>query len=205
MFRGLNRDGLIQDGHSLQDLSQFRHVDTGRTWLGLNGLEPCGAILQVTWLFLDQKTLDFVEFLPNLAGGESLVRQVLFGKRFIKREFGLDCKVLWMPDTFGFSWVIPQLLKKSGMEYFACSSIHWSKFNRFPYDTFHWRGMDGSEVLATFFTTPGETVKNHYNYNGVATPYQVKTAWEHYRQKDGNTELLMPFGWEDGGGGPQRR
>jgi alpha-mannosidase len=144
----------------------------------------------------------WVESDTNLAGGESLVRQVLFGKRFIRREFGLDCKVLWMPDTFGFSWVIPQLMKKSGMEYFACSSIHWSKFNRFPYDTFHWRGMDGSEVLVTFFTTPGETIKNHYNYNGVATPYQVKTAWEHYRQKEVNTELLMPFGWGDGGGGP---
>src|SRR5215212_3018577 len=146
----------------------------------------------------------WVESDTNLAGGESLVRQVLFGKRFIRREFGLDCKVLWMPDTFGFSWVIPQLMKKSGLEYFASSSIHWSKFNRFPYDTFHWRGMDGSEVLVTFFTTPGETVKNHYNYNGVATPYQVKTAWEHYRQKDVNTELLMPFGWGDGGGGPTR-
>src|SRR5688572_14287837 len=146
----------------------------------------------------------WVESDTNLAGGESLVRQVLFGKRFIRHEFGLDCKVLWMPDTFGFSWVIPQLMKKSGMDYFACSSIHWSKFNRFPYDTFHWRGMDGSEVLVTFFTAPGETIKNHYNYNGLANPYDVKTAWEHYRQKNVNTELLMPFGWGDGGGGPTR-
>src|SRR5688572_4701085 len=146
----------------------------------------------------------WVESDTNLAGAESLVRQVLFGKRFIRREFGLDSKVLWMPDTFGFSWVIPQLMKKSGMEYFACSSIHWSKFNRFPHDTFHWRGMDGSEVLVTFFTAPGETKKNHYNYNGLANPYDVKTAWEHYRQKDVNTELLMPFGWGDGGGGPTR-
>jgi alpha-mannosidase len=146
----------------------------------------------------------WVESDTNLAGGESLVRQVLFGKRFLRREFGLDCKVLWMPDTFGFSWVIPQLMKKSGLEYFACSSIHWSKFNRFPHDTFHWRGMDGSEVLVTFFTAPGETIKNHYNYNGLANPYDVKTAWEHYRQKDVNNELLMPFGWGDGGGGPTR-
>jgi alpha-mannosidase len=146
----------------------------------------------------------WVECDTNLAGGESLVRQVLFGKRFIRREFGLDCKVLWMPDTFGFSWVIPQLMKKSGLEYFASSSIHWSKFNRFPHDTFHWRGLDGSEVLVTFLTAPGETKKYHYNYNGLANPYDVKTAWEHYRQKDVNTELLMPFGWGDGGGGPTR-
>ena len=146
----------------------------------------------------------WVESDTNIAAGESLVRQVLFGKRFLRREFGVDSKVLWMPDTFGFSWVIPQLMKKSGMEYFACSSIHWSKFNRFPHDTFYWRGMDGSEVLVTFFTAPGETIRNHYNYNGLANPYDVKTAWEHYRQKDLNTELLMPFGWGDGGGGPTR-
>jgi alpha-mannosidase len=146
----------------------------------------------------------WVEADTNLTGAESLVRQILLGKRFIRREFGLDCQVLWMPDTFGFSWTIPQLMKQSGLEYFACSSIHWSKFNRFPHDTFHWRGMDGSEVLVTFFTAPGETIKNHYNYNGLADPYDVKTAWEHYRQKDVNTELLMPFGWGDGGGGPTR-
>ena len=146
----------------------------------------------------------WVECDTNLTGGESLVRQILFGKRFIRREFGLDCKVLWMPDTFGFSWVLPQLMKKSGLEYFASSSIHWSKFNRFPHDTFHWRGMDGSEVLVTFFTAPGEALKNHYTYNGLADPQDVKAAWDHYRQKDANTELLMPFGWGDGGGGPTR-
>jgi alpha-mannosidase len=146
----------------------------------------------------------WVECDTNLTGAESLVRQILFGKRFMRQEFGLDCKVLWMPDTFGFSWVLPQLMKKSGLKYFACSSIHWSKFGRFPYDTFRWRGLDGSEVLVTFFTAPGETIKNHYNYNGLANPYDVKTAWEHYRQKDVNTELLMPFGWGDGGGGPTK-
>lgn len=146
----------------------------------------------------------WVECDTNLAGAESLVRQILFGKRFIRREFGLDCKVLWMPDTFGFSWVLPQLMKKSGLEYFASSSIHWSKFNRFPHDTFHWRGLDGSEVLVTFFTAPGEAIKNHYTYNGLADPQDVMKAWDHYRQKDVNTELLMPFGWGDGGGGPTR-
>lgn len=146
----------------------------------------------------------WVECDTNITGAESLVRQILFGKRFIRREFGLDCKVLWMPDTFGFSWVLPQLLKKSGMEYFASSALHWSRFSRFPYDTFRWRGLDGSEVLVTFFTTPGEMMKDHYSYNGLASPYDVSKAWEHYRQKDVNTELLMPFGWGDGGGGPTR-
>ncbi len=146
----------------------------------------------------------WVECDTNLPGGESLVRQILFGKRFIREHFQHDCTVLWMPDTFGFSATIPQLMKLSGLKYFASSSIHWSKFGRFPYDTFYWKGIDGSQVLVTFFTAPGETIKNHYNYNGLIAPYDVKVAWEHYRQKDLNSELLMPFGWGDGGGGPTR-
>jgi alpha-mannosidase len=146
----------------------------------------------------------WVESDTNIPTGESLVRQFLYGKRFFKQEFGIDTKVLWLPDTFGFSWAIPQIMKKSGMSYFACSCIHWSKYNRFPHDTFHWRGMDGSEVLVTFFTAPGETIRNHYNYNGLIAPYDVQVAWEHYREKRQNEELLMPFGWGDGGGGPTR-
>jgi alpha-mannosidase len=146
----------------------------------------------------------WVECDTNIPTGESLVRQFLYGKRFFKQEFGIDSKVLWLPDTFGFSWAIPQIMKKSGMSYFACSCIHWSKYNRFPHDTFYWRGLDGSEVLVTFFTAPGETIRNHYNYNGLIAPYDVQVAWEHYREKRKNDELLMPFGWGDGGGGPTR-
>lgn len=144
----------------------------------------------------------WVESDTNIPGGESLVRQILFGQRFFRQEFGRESKVLWMPDTFGFSWVLPQLMKLSGLEYFASSAIHWSRFTRFPHDTFHWRGLDGSQVLVTFFTAPGETIKNHYNYNSLIAPYDVQVAWEHYRQKAINQELLMPFGWGDGGGGP---
>ena len=146
----------------------------------------------------------WVESDTNIPMGESLVRQFLYGKRFFEQEFGIDSKVLWLPDTFGFSWAIPQIMKKSGMSYFACSCIHWSKYNRFPHDTFYWRGLDGSEVLVTFFTAPGETIRNHYNYNGLIAPYDVQVAWEHYREKRMNEELLMPFGWGDGGGGPTR-
>ncbi len=146
----------------------------------------------------------WVESDTNIPMGESLVRQFLYGKRFFEQEFGIDSKVLWLPDTFGFSWAIPQIMKKSGISYFACSCIHWSKYNRFPHDTFYWRGLDGSEVLVTFFTAPGETIRNHYNYNGLIAPYDVQVAWEHYREKRMNEELLMPFGWGDGGGGPTR-
>lgn len=143
----------------------------------------------------------WVEADCNIPSGESLVRQLLYGRRFIQREFGVDTNIVWLPDVFGFSWSLPQIIKKSGMKYFLTSKISWNQFNRFPYDTFHWRGLDGSEVLAHFVTTPEEG-SPFYTYNGTLQPRDVKGIWEQYRPKTLNDELLLPFGWGDGGGGP---
>ncbi len=143
----------------------------------------------------------WVEFDTNLPGGESLVRQILLGKAFARREFGLDPNVLWLPDSFGFSWVLPQLMRRSGLRYFATAAIGPSDFEKFPYDIFRWRGMDGSEVLAHLITTtvrPG----GRYSYVADLSPEQVLANWHNYRQKELNSETLMPFGWGDGGGGP---
>ncbi|RPI50459.1 MAG: alpha-mannosidase, partial [Chloroflexi bacterium] len=137
----------------------------------------------------------------NLPAGESLVRQILLGKGFARREFGLEPSVLWLPDSFGFSWVLPQLMRRSGLKYFATAAISRSAFGRFPYDTFRWRGMDGSEVLAHLITTtdkPG----GRYTYIGDLSPEQVLANWQNYRQKELNAETLMTYGWGDGGGGP---
>ncbi|MBI5671443.1 MAG: alpha-mannosidase [Chloroflexi bacterium] len=143
----------------------------------------------------------WVEPDTNLPGGESLVRQLLYGRRFIRQEFGVDTNIVWLPDVFGFSYALPQIIKKSGMKYFLTSKISWSQFNRFPYDTFRWRGLDGSEVLAHFVTTPEEG-SPFYTYNGTLQPRDVKGIWEQYRSKATNDELLLLFGWGDGGGGP---
>ncbi|HET7615528.1 MAG TPA: alpha-mannosidase, partial [Bacillales bacterium] len=145
----------------------------------------------------------WVEPDTNLPSGESLIRQILFGKRFMREEFGVESKVVWLPDVFGYTWALPQIMKKSGIESFMTTKISWSQFNRFPYDTFKWRGMDGTEILTHFITTP-EHGSLHYTYNGEIDPKSVKSIWDAYQQKDINDELLLAYGWGDGGGGPTK-
>lgn len=143
----------------------------------------------------------------NMTSGESLVRQILFGKRFFRQEFGVDNKILWLPDVFGYSAALPQILKKSGVDYFMTTKISWNEFNRLPYDTFVWKGLDGTGVLTHFVTT-----QDYHNgqlgtgttYNGDTTPTQVRGCWNRYQQKEINTEVLNCFGHGDGGGGPTK-
>lgn len=146
----------------------------------------------------------WVEPDTNLPGGESLVRQLLLGKQYIRDKFGKETSVVWLPDVFGYSWVLPQLLKKSGIKLFWTNKMSWNQYNRIPYDTFLWRGMDGSEILTQLGTCPERDVTWGSTYNGVIAPWEVKGTWDKYQQKDINQEVLMPFGWGDGGGGPTR-
>src|SRR5690606_12407031 len=118
-----------------------------------------------------------------------------------KDEFGVDTKVVWLPDVFGYSWALPQIMKKSGIETFMTTKISWSQYNRCPYDTFEWRGIDGTHMLTHFITTP-EDDSPFYTYNGMVEPSSVKGIWDAYQQKEINDELLLAFGWGDGGGGP---
>ncbi|MBY0011908.1 alpha-mannosidase [Paenibacillus typhae] len=142
----------------------------------------------------------------NLTSGESLVRQILYGTTFFREEFGVECKYLWLPDVFGYSWALPQILRKSGIDTFMTTKISWSQYNRMPHDTFHWRGMDGSEVLAHFITTPEgpESSAWYYTYNGLMEPFAVQGIWNSYRDKNLNRELLLAYGYGDGGGGVNR-
>ena len=91
----------------------------------------------------------------NLTSGESLVRQFVFGMRFLAEEFGLRDRVLWLPDVFGYSAALPQIMRGCGVDTFMTTKISWSQFNRAPFDTFWWQGIDGSRVLTHFVTTPG--------------------------------------------------
>ncbi|ANF95609.1 alpha-mannosidase [Paenibacillus bovis] len=143
----------------------------------------------------------------NLISGESLTRQLLMGTRFYKEEFGVESDYLWLPDVFGYSWALPQILRKSGIHTFMTTKISWNQYNRMPHDTFRWRGIDGSEVLTHFITTtepwsqPGSWF---YTYNGQLVPKTVKGSWEAYRDKEMNRELLVSYGYGDGGGGVNR-
>ena len=145
----------------------------------------------------------WVECDCNLASGESIIRQILVGKNFFKKEFDYESEFLWLPDVFGYSWALPQILKKSGVNTFMTTKISWNDTNRLPYDTFIWRGMDGSEVTTHFVTTT-ELNDVTYTYNGESRPYAIKGVWDNYRNKDLNRELLISYGFGDGGGGPTR-
>lgn len=159
----------------------------------------------------------FVEADCNLTSGESLVRQFLYGKQFFRNEFGKENEILWLPDVFGYSAALPQIMQKCGIHYFMTTKISWNDTNKLPYDTFLWRGIDGTTVLAYLITTrdyekQGKLVKTnneHYssfstNYNGMITPSQIKGALQRYQQKYLNDEVLVSYGYGDGGGGPTK-
>ena len=136
----------------------------------------------------------WVEADCNIISGESIVRQILHGKNFFKDEFNKEIKNLWLPDVFGYSAAMPQILKKSGLDYFITQKISWSQFNKFPYHTFVWRGIDGTEVITHF---PPED-----DYNSQLKPAKLKYAEENFQEKAFLDEFLTLFGIGDGGGGP---
>lgn len=147
----------------------------------------------------------WVEADCNLSGPESLARQFVLGRAFFKEHFGeVDSSILWLPDVFGYAWNLPQLIKEAGLEYFFTIKIGWSQYNRLPYDTFYWRGLDGTEVLTHFSTTPEIGSPHASTYNASATPEQVLGTWRNFQQKETQRDLFMAFGYGDGGGGPTR-
>ncbi len=148
----------------------------------------------------------WVEADTNVASGEALVRQFMVGKRFFRDEFGVDNKIMWLPDVFGYSAAIPQLIKKCGMKYFMTTKISWNEYNKFPYDTFKWRGIDGTEVLSHFppscHATVDERKEWQTTYNSKLRPLYVIGGYKRYSQKDLGKDFLMSYGFGDGGGGP---
>ncbi len=148
----------------------------------------------------------WVESDTNVISGESLVRQFLVGKRFFKQEFGVDTKVMWLPDVFGYSGSIPQIMKLADIDYFVTTKISWSEFDRLPFDTFMWKGIDGSEVLSHFVCSMGRSDENEFRttYNSFLGPKETIYGWQRYSNKDLNRNILSSYGFGDGGGGPTR-
>jgi alpha-mannosidase len=137
----------------------------------------------------------WVEADCNLIDGESMIRQILHGKNFFRDEFGVDVDNLWLPDVFGYSAALPQILRKCGIDTFLTQKMSWSQFNAFPHTTFRWRGIDGSEVIAHF---PPEN-----NYNSLLDPDSLIPGMENFREKGFLDTFLSLFGVGDGGGGPK--
>lgn len=148
----------------------------------------------------------WVEADCNLSGPESLARQFLLGRAFFREQFGLQAEspVLWLPDVFGYAWNLPQLIKQAGLDYFFTIKIGWSQYNRLPYDSFWWQGLDGTQVLTHFSTTPDPDGYGGSTYNAEATPVQTLGTWTNFQQKELQHDLLMTYGYGDGGGGPTR-
>lgn len=130
----------------------------------------------------------------SMPSGESFVRQVLHGARFFREEFGVVPDYCWQPDVFGYHGQLPQILRKSGHEYFMTQKLSWNAVNRFPHQSFHWEGIDGTRILTHML--PEET------YNGPAAARSLKKIAADYAQKDVSDRALMVFGIGDGGGGP---
>lgn len=142
----------------------------------------------------------------NLSSGESLIRQITHGKRFMEEEFGVKSHILWLPDVFGYSAALPQILYKTGVDKFVTSKISWNESNRMPYDSFMWEGIDGTEIFTYFLTAQSHRDylidKTYTTYNGILTPETNLGTWERYQQKEYNNETIVSFGYGDGGGGP---
>ena len=150
----------------------------------------------------------WVEADCNLSSGESLVRQILYGKNFFMDEFGVENRVLWLPDVFGYSAALPQILRKSGVDWFVTSKISWNDTNRMPHDTFRWRGIDGTEINTQFITAQddyGNPSGKGCTYVGSTRSTQVQGTYKRYGEKQLHNEAILTFGYGDGGGGPTAR
>ncbi len=138
----------------------------------------------------------WVEPDTNLSSGESLIRQFLYGKRYFKDEFGVDSRLCWLPDTFGYTAALPQILKGCGVDYLTTQKIYWTynDSEKFPYHGFAWQGMDSTRINSYV----------HMRYETPINPTSVMTHWKNRMEQDGSGQLFMPFGYGDGGGGPTR-
>lgn len=130
----------------------------------------------------------------NIPSGESLMRQMLYGQRFYQEEFGMTSNIEWLPDTFGYCASLPQILQHGGIRYFMTTKLGWNDTNVFPYDLFHWVGIDGTAMLSYL---------NH-GVNENTLPKDVHDHWQSYREKAKHNEQMLLYGHGDGGGGVTR-
>lgn len=136
----------------------------------------------------------WVENDANMPSGEALVRQLLYGQRYFQSRFGVRCQVGWLPDSFGLTGALPQILRGAGMKWFFTQKLSWNNINNFPHSTFNWVGIDGTQVLCHM--TPVDT------YTAQATVGDVNKGLTNHKNLESSSESLLVFGNGDGGGGP---
>jgi alpha-mannosidase len=141
----------------------------------------------------------WVECDCNLVSGESMARQFIWGQRYTQKHFNYRADTFWLPDTFGYSAAIPQIMRLAGVRYFLTTKMSWNDTSKFPYDTFYWQGLDGTRVLTHLNQShlwPGPVNLMEYMVSGKRTGDCV-------REKTVSRQKLFSFGYGDGGGGPQ--
>lgn len=138
----------------------------------------------------------WVEMDCNIPSGESFIRQFLYGQRYFKSQFGEYHEIFWLPDTFGYSAQLPQVMKLGGAKYFLTQKLSWNNINKFPHTTFMWEGLDGTRVMTHF--PPSNT------YNAQGTMKEIFEGISNHKDKDVSPDSLLVFGHGDGGGGPTR-
>ncbi|KAI8366245.1 galactose mutarotase-like domain-containing protein [Blakeslea trispora] len=136
----------------------------------------------------------WVEHDTNMPSGESLCRQMLLGQKFFEKHFGKRTRVFWLPDSFGYSAQLPQVLRESGCDYFFTQKLSWNNINKFPLSTFWWTGIDDTSILAHL--TPAET------YTASVTPAELYKCAKNHHDLEFTNESLLVYGHGDGGGGP---
>ncbi len=141
----------------------------------------------------------WVEPDANITGGEAFARQLLYGQRYFEDRFGARHSTIWLPDVFGYSGGLPQILRGAGIDGFFTIKLNWNEANQFPFDLFTWEGIDGTSVTAHTFFNPG------HGYNGNIVPFDTLGTWRAFRGKSVQRESLFSFGWGDGAGGPTEK
>ncbi|MDX2141280.1 MAG: alpha-mannosidase [Chloroflexota bacterium] len=149
----------------------------------------------------------------NVTGAESLARQFLLGRKYFAEHFGADAEspVCWLPDAFGYTASLPQLIKLAGLDYFFSIKLEQNQYNKLPHDSFWWQGIDGSRVLAHFSTSPDRPwegnkpdLRNTATYNADLNAFSALGSWVKLHEKSFQRVMLMSYGYGDGGGGPTR-
>ena len=138
----------------------------------------------------------WVESDTNMVGGEAMARQFVEGKSFFLEEFGIDTEEVWLPDSFGYSGALPQIMKAAGARWFLTQKISWNETNRIPHHTFRWEGIDGSRIFTHF--PPVD------KYNSEVSAADLAHAERNFSDKGRARTSLLPYGFGDGGGGPTR-
>jgi alpha-mannosidase len=176
--------------YAMSSAQQFAWLKEHRpeVWAGVVERVREGRFVPVGGMWVESDT--------NMPGGEALARQLNHGKRFFLDELGIETREVWLPDSFGYTAALPQLIALSGSRWFLTQKISWNTTNRFPHHSFRWEGLDGTRVFTHF--PPADT------YGSEVSGAEVAHAARNFSDKGAATRSLLPFGWGDGGGGPTR-